>query len=88
MLYMARGGIVDFPLYIFMSLRAKVKISGTTALLYSLLLTQFLHDVGCMDSPDEEGKTPIGSICRTTLSRSEAQIRRQQQPQGPTPGEP
>ncbi|KAB1212566.1 hypothetical protein CJ030_MR5G023510 [Morella rubra] len=72
MLYVARGGIVDFSLYIFLSLRSKVKISLATALPYSLLLTHFLHSVGCMDSPDEERKALIGPICRTTLSCFEA----------------
>ncbi|KAB1215850.1 hypothetical protein CJ030_MR4G010936 [Morella rubra] len=75
MLYVAKGGIVDLPLYTVMSLRAEAKISGTTMLPYSVLLTQFLHGVGCMDGPNEEWKTPIGPIYRITLSRSEAQIR-------------
>lgn len=38
MLYVARLGIVDLPLYIFLTLRFEAKMSSTTALPYSLLL--------------------------------------------------
>ncbi|KAB1205862.1 hypothetical protein CJ030_MR7G027953 [Morella rubra] len=75
-LAMVRGCVVDLPLYIFLSLRSEAKITFLAALSYNLLLTQFLHSVGCMDSPDEERKAPIDPICRTTLSISKAQLRR------------
>lgn len=88
MMYVARRGFVDLPRYIFLTLWSKAKINSATALPYNLLLTHYLHSVGCMDSLEEEREAPIGLICRTTLSRFEAQIRRQQQLQGPTPREP
>ncbi|KAB1200953.1 hypothetical protein CJ030_MR0G005502 [Morella rubra] len=62
MLYVARGGIVDLPLYISMSLRVEAEISGTTALPYSLLLTQFLHGVGCMDSSKNRRRLLVLSV--------------------------
>ncbi|KAB1216653.1 hypothetical protein CJ030_MR4G008616 [Morella rubra] len=43
--------------------------------------------VGCTDSRDEERKLPLSPICRITLSRSEAQIRRQKLPLAPAPKE-
>ncbi|KAB1212333.1 hypothetical protein CJ030_MR5G025101 [Morella rubra] len=58
-------------LYVFSTLQIEVKITSSATLSYSLLLTQFLHSVGCMDSPDKEMKAPIGHIYQTTLSRSE-----------------
>ncbi|KAB1206604.1 hypothetical protein CJ030_MR7G020489 [Morella rubra] len=58
MLAVARGCVVDLPLYIFLSLWSKAKITSSTTLVYSLLLTQFLHSVGYMDSPDKERKRP------------------------------
>ncbi|KAB1202865.1 hypothetical protein CJ030_MR8G008030 [Morella rubra] len=77
MLGVTRGCVVDLPLYIFLSLLSEAKITSSAALSYNLLMTQFLHSVGCMDGSDEERKAPIGPICRTTLSHSKPQLRRQ-----------
>ncbi|KAB1212609.1 hypothetical protein CJ030_MR5G022576 [Morella rubra] len=79
MLGVARGYVVDLPLYIFLGLQSEAKITSSAALSYSLLLTQFLYSVGCMDGLDEERKVSIGPICWTTLSHFKAQLRLQQQ---------
>ncbi|KAB1226273.1 hypothetical protein CJ030_MR1G003750 [Morella rubra] len=83
MLGVAKGCVVDLPPYIFLFLRSEAKTTSSAALSYNLLLTQFLYSVGYMDGPDMERKASICPICRTTLSRSEAQLRQQQQ--APTP---
>ncbi|KAB1203058.1 hypothetical protein CJ030_MR8G023483 [Morella rubra] len=59
MLSVARGCFVDFSLYVFLTFQSEAKISFAAALLYNLLLTHFLHSVGCMDSWDEERKAPL-----------------------------
>ncbi|KAB1209439.1 hypothetical protein CJ030_MR6G023770 [Morella rubra] len=82
-LAMARGCVVDLPLYVFLTLQSEAKITSSAGLPYGLLLIQFLHSVGCMDSPDKERNTPIGPIYRTTLSRSEVQLRLQQRAPAP-----
>ncbi|KAB1215637.1 hypothetical protein CJ030_MR4G007295 [Morella rubra] len=71
MLAMARGCVVDLPLYVFLTLWSEAKITSSAGLLYVLLLTQFLHSVGCMDNLDEEKKASICPICWTTVSHSE-----------------
>lgn len=87
MLIVARRVIVDLPLYIFMTLRSEAKTPLSSGLSYELL-TQFRHDVGYMDSPFKDRKSHLGAICRSTLSRSIAQLRRQQIQKGIIAGEP
>ncbi|KAB1200359.1 hypothetical protein CJ030_MR0G007572 [Morella rubra] len=43
MLIVARGLVVDLPLYIFMTLRSETKTPSSSGLSYILLLTQFLY---------------------------------------------
>ncbi|KAB1220437.1 hypothetical protein CJ030_MR3G009897 [Morella rubra] len=50
MLAVARGCVIDLPLYIFLSLRSEAKINSSARLPYSLLV--YLYSLGCMDSPD------------------------------------
>lgn len=69
----ARGVTVDLPLYIFITLRSETKTLSSSGLQYGLILTQFLHDMGYMDSLYEDRRNLIGPICWTTISRSEAQ---------------
>ncbi|KAB1209537.1 hypothetical protein CJ030_MR6G018874 [Morella rubra] len=73
MMSMARG-IVDFLLYVFLTLRSEARISFVVVLTYSLLLTHFFHCVGCMDNQDEKRKAPLGPNCQTTLSRSTQEV--------------
>ncbi|KAB1226025.1 hypothetical protein CJ030_MR1G025242 [Morella rubra] len=63
-------------------------ISSTTVLPHSLLMTDFLHSVGCMDSPEEERNPPLDPIYQTTLTCFEAQLRWQQIPRALTAGKP
>ncbi|KAB1227490.1 hypothetical protein CJ030_MR1G010278 [Morella rubra] len=64
MQFVAKGYVIYLPLYVFLTLRSEAKITSFAALLYSLLLTQFLHSMGYMDSQNKESKMPISPICR------------------------
>ncbi|KAB1209575.1 hypothetical protein CJ030_MR6G020522 [Morella rubra] len=94
-LYLAvvRGLPVDIASYIYLSIRAEaLKTDATISLPHGILLTQFLHAMMVPESGDEPRALPLGSINKTTLSKSIAQtrerckprvarVRRQEQPE-------
>ncbi|KAB1209572.1 hypothetical protein CJ030_MR6G020519 [Morella rubra] len=78
-LYLAvvRGLPVDIASYIYLSIRAEaLKTDATISLPHGILLTQFLHAMMVPESGDEPRALPLGSINKTTLSKSIAQTRR------------
>ncbi|KAB1215954.1 hypothetical protein CJ030_MR4G023646 [Morella rubra] len=96
----AEGLPVDIASYIYMSIRAEaLKTDATISLLHGILLTQFLHAMMVPESGDELRALPLGSINKTTLSKSNAQtrqarqatrvarVRRQEQPKEAMEGE-
>ncbi|KAB1225196.1 hypothetical protein CJ030_MR1G016590 [Morella rubra] len=77
-LYLAvvRGLPVDIASYIYLSIRAEaLKTDATISLPHGILLTQFLHAMMVPESGDEPRALPLGSINKTTLSKSIAQTR-------------
>ncbi|KAB1220147.1 hypothetical protein CJ030_MR3G011998 [Morella rubra] len=78
-LYLAvvRGLPFDIASYIYLSIRAEaLKTDATISLPHEILLTQFLHAMMVPESGDEPRALPLGSINKTTLSKSIAQTRR------------
>ncbi|KAB1219727.1 hypothetical protein CJ030_MR3G019180 [Morella rubra] len=78
-LYLAvvRGLPIDIASYIYLSIRAEaLKTDATISLPHGILLTQFLHAMMVPESGDEPRALPLGSINKTTLSKSIAQTRR------------
>ncbi|KAB1228117.1 hypothetical protein CJ030_MR4G013719 [Morella rubra] len=68
---------VDIASYIYLSIRAEaLKTDATISLPHGILLTQFLHAMMVPESGDELRALPLGSINKTTLSKSIAQTRR------------
>ncbi|KAB1218831.1 hypothetical protein CJ030_MR3G007330 [Morella rubra] len=76
-LVVVRGLPVDIASYIYLSIRAEaLKTDATISLPHGILLTQFLHAMMVPESGDEPRALPLGSINKTTLSKSIAQTRR------------
>ncbi|KAB1201635.1 hypothetical protein CJ030_MR0G002163 [Morella rubra] len=78
-LYMVvvRGLHVDMASFIYQSVRAEaLKTDAQISLPYGVLLTQFLHNLMVPEGADEPRELPLGSINKTTLSKSMAQTRR------------
>ncbi|KAB1199743.1 hypothetical protein CJ030_MR0G013875 [Morella rubra] len=78
-LYMVvvRGLHVDMASFIYQCVRAEaLKTDAQISLPYGVLLTQFLHNLMVPEGADEPRALPLGSINKTTLSKSMAQTRR------------
>ncbi|KAB1206644.1 hypothetical protein CJ030_MR7G001542 [Morella rubra] len=78
-LYMVvvRGLHVDMASFIYQFVYAEaLKIDAQISLPYGVLLTQFLHNLMVPEGADELRALPLGSINKTTLSKSMAQTRR------------
>ncbi|KAB1212635.1 hypothetical protein CJ030_MR5G009677 [Morella rubra] len=71
-----RGLPVDMASYIYQSVRAEaLKTDVVISLLHGILLTHFLHSLLVPEGADEPRAIPVGSINKTTLSKSIAQTR-------------
>ncbi|KAB1205936.1 hypothetical protein CJ030_MR7G016916 [Morella rubra] len=67
---------VDMASFIYQSVRAEaLKTDAQISLPYGVLLTQFLHNLMVPEGADEPRALPLGSINKTTLSKSMAQTR-------------
>ncbi|KAB1219578.1 hypothetical protein CJ030_MR3G011162 [Morella rubra] len=68
---------IDLASYIYQVVRAKALQTDAQYLLpYGILLTQFLHAMMVPEGIDEPRAFPLGSINKTTLSKSMAQTHR------------
>ncbi|KAB1202655.1 hypothetical protein CJ030_MR8G020275 [Morella rubra] len=78
-LYMVvvRGLHVDMASFIYQSVCVEaLKTDDQISLPYGVLLTQFLHNLMVPEGADEPRAFPLGSINKTTLSKSMAKTRR------------
>ncbi|KAB1207607.1 hypothetical protein CJ030_MR7G022909 [Morella rubra] len=76
-LVVVRGLPVDMTSYIYQFVRAEaLKTYALNSLPHGILLTQFLHAMLVPEGADEPRAIPLGSINKTTLSKSIAQTRR------------
>ncbi|KAB1226383.1 hypothetical protein CJ030_MR1G015959 [Morella rubra] len=76
-LVVVQGLPVDMASYIYQSVRAEaLKTDAQISLPHEILLTQFLHALLVPEGANEPRAVPLGSINKTTLSKSMAQTRR------------